>query len=120
MVGRKRPVEGSCPLRSVTIETEKPEPVLSMYEIVDKMANGQLEIIRNDLRKKSGNKIINAICLCYDVHVIDPRTNKKTDAVLLELADKETGTTNIYIPYNYCDVDIIKKPFQVSSDQKYF
>ena len=105
---------------TVTLEIGKTKPTVSMYEPFAKSTTEQLKIIRKDLRKMAENQVIKAMCLGYDVHVIDPRTNKKTDAILFELADEESGTTNIYIPYNFNDEDIIKKPFQISSNQKYF
>lgn len=105
---------------SVLLKQNEKKPDVGMYEPTGEDTSKHIKLIRSELRKKTENEEIIALCLCYDMTVTDPRTNEKIDAVLIELADKETGTTNIYIPYNFSDEVIIKKPFQTVSDQNYF
>lgn len=104
----------------VTLERDKTKPTVSMHEPIARNTVEQLEVIRKDLREMIENNEIVALCLCYDVRVTDPRTEEKVDAIQMELADKETGTVNLHVPYNFNDAEIIKKPFQNPSDQKYF
>ena len=105
---------------TVVLEGSESKPIVSMYEQVVKDVTMQIKVIRNDLRQKVKNEKIVALCLCYDLTVTDPRTNEKTDAILIEVANKDNGTVNIYIPYSFNDEQIIKKPFQNASDQKYY
>ncbi|MEK7535965.1 MAG: hypothetical protein AAB590_03055 [Patescibacteria group bacterium] len=105
---------------TVTLEKGKTKPTVSMYEPVSKNTVEQLEIIRKDLRKMIENQEIVALCLCYDMTITDPRTNEKTDAILMELAGKGSDTIHIYIPYSFQAEEIVKKPFQTHSDQKYY
>ncbi len=104
----------------VTLGRGHSRPEVHMYEPVAENAADQLEVIRKDLRKTVQEGEIVALCLCFTVGVIDPRTDEKVDAIQMELADGETGTINIYIPYDFNDTVFIKKPFQTPSTTKFF
>lgn len=97
---------------------EKPE--IAMYDTGETDTLSQLETIRSNLRTQASEGKITAICLCYSVAVTDPRTKEKTDAIQIEVSDRGSDPVNIYIPYNFSDEVIIKKPFQTVSDQNYF
>ncbi len=105
---------------TVILEQYQTKPKIGMYKSVANNTSEQIDMIRNDLQEKVQKEKIVALCLCYDVQVTDPRTNRKTDAIQIELADKNGYTANIYIPYNFSDKEIIKKSFQITSDQKYY
>ncbi|MFZ2522372.1 MAG: hypothetical protein WAX44_00190 [Minisyncoccia bacterium] len=101
---------------TVVIEKDKGKPTVGMYELVMNDVNKQIEIIRKDLQKMLENREIEASCLCYSVNIVDPRSNKKVDSILFEMASIDTSKINIYAPYNFDDHNIIKKPFQINSD----
>ncbi len=105
---------------TVVLEKSNPKPTVGMYEPVTDNTPDLLEVIRRDLLEKIEKGEITALCLCYDMNIVHPQTGERTDAISIELADNETGTVNIYVPYNFDDAEIIKKPFQTDSDQKYF
>lgn len=104
---------------TVTLEPNKGKPTISMYEQVVEKTADQIKIIRDDLSKQAQNGQIEALCLCYDMYITDPRTNEKTDAISIELTDGKVSN-NIYVPYDFNDSEVIKKPFQTDSDKKYF
>ena len=111
--------EGVVPF-VVTLEQTENKPTVGMYKQSVGDTAKQLEIIRTNLRKKIENGEITTLCLCYDVYISDPRTKKKTDAVLIELADSSGESMVIYIPYNFSLEQIIQTPFQAPASQVYF
>jgi hypothetical protein len=82
-----------------------------MYEQTDNTTE-LIDTMKKETLANIEAGLINAFCLCYSVEIIDPRTNQGTDAVLCEFFQSDEEM-KIYIPYNFSDPDIIKKPFQV-------
>lgn len=87
-------------------------PVISMQEATSGDTQKLLVSLREELRAKASKVEMAAFCICYDMHITDPRTNEKTDAILIELVGEGNITKKVYIPYNFQDEVIIKKPFE--------
>lgn len=104
----------------VTIGQDETNPTVGMYEQAVNDTTKQLEVIRNDLRQKIEKGEITSLCLCYNVSTIDPRIKKKTDAVIVELAECNGDSMDIYIPYDINLDQIIQTPFQVPASHNYF
>lgn len=103
---------------SQTYSGEK--PAIGMYEHITSNAAEQLDIIRSKLREKIKRKDIIALCLCYDVNIADPRNNKRTDAIAMELACNMDESMMIYVPYDFDSKDIIQTSFQTQLEEKYY
>ncbi len=87
-------------------------------ELIISMAESGLSDLKEEMKIKSNQVDILASCVCYGVEILDPRTNEMTDAVLIEFVDKNNAK-KVYIPYNFKDEEIIKKPFQISPEATY-
>lgn len=96
---------------SVTLKEDQGS--VQMYENGGMVTKEQIENIKESLSASVKNNSIDCFCLCYVVNTTDPRTNNKTEAVLFELSGSDNQQI-IYLPYNFEDDMIIKKPFQPS------
>ena len=95
------------------------KPVILMREsLTSDQIKNFVESLREEMKSLSLKGDVTALCICYDMHITDPRTNEETDAALVELADRN-GTKNIYVPYNFQDEEIIKRPFESQSEEVY-
>jgi hypothetical protein len=105
---------------TVILDNETGKPEIQMHELKSNNTADDVENIRSFLQKRAKEGNIEAVCLCYSVKAIDPRTEEKVDAVKIELAGKDKDCIDIYLPYNFNEEEIIKKPFQVASERKFF
>ena len=100
---------------ALTLQGNEVAPIIQMYGQSRSNLLKEVRSIRDGLKEALKEKTISASCLAYTVTVIDPRTNKSTDAVLFELTSNTPDETlSVYVPYDFNLEKIIQKPFQVS------
>lgn len=95
------------------------EPIISMLDSADNALEA-VKDLREEMKSLTSEGNIEALAICCDMHITDPRSYKEIDAILVELASKEGESKNIYIPYNFDDEEVIKKPFEIPSEETYF
>lgn len=104
---------------SVSIGSESEDSTIAMYEQAAENTADHIKVIREHIGAEIDEGAMLAVCLCYDVSVMDPRTNEKVDAITFEL-DVQDQSIDIFVPYDLTSEETIKTPFQVKSERNYF
>lgn len=104
---------------TVSVGSESKDSSIAMYEQTTENTVDHIKVIRDHIGAEIDEGTMLAVCLCYDVKVIDPRTNEEVDAIAFEL-DAKDQSINIFVPYDISSEEVIKKPFQVESERSYF
>lgn len=88
------------PLASA-IQTNDSIATVGTYDGEDKPKSDEvIESLKDGLKKGAQNGEYKVIAIFYDVKVIDPNTNQKTDAIAVLVEDKnETTSHTLFYPY---------------------
>jgi hypothetical protein len=80
-----------------------------------------IDILRDAFRADAVRKKIIASALVYDVRVIPPRSNTKTDAVAVELDHRDDYSVIMFYPYSIHAKNVeFRDPFMNSGDHRVF